>query len=112
MVEYEANLDPVLKALADPARRAMLAALREGPRTVGEIAAPMDMTFAGASKHLGVLERAGLIERRRRGRERLCVLRPEPLKAVEDWLDTYRQFWTERLDALEQALLADKGDTP
>ncbi len=104
MVESHEQLDATLKALSDSARREILAALRSGPKTVGQLAAPLDMTLAGASKHIGVLERARLIRREKRGRERVCSLSPEPMQALERWLSDYAMYWDRRLDALEDAL--------
>lgn len=104
MVERQSDLDPVFKALADPARRAILTQLASGPAAVGDIAAPLDMSFAGASKHVNVLVEARLVQKRKDGRRQLCSLNPEPLAEVRDWLDTYARFWSQRLDALEGAL--------
>lgn len=83
----------------------MVEKLSAGPLTVGELAEPLEMSLAGASKHVGVLERAGLISRTKRGRERVCTLCPTNLNAAREWVETYSQFWGGRLDALEQALL-------
>jgi DNA-binding transcriptional ArsR family regulator len=110
MVEYQ-QLDAVFHALADPTRRGMLAALARQERSVGELAAPHAMSFAAAAKHVKVLENAGLISREIRGRTHLCRLAPAPLAAADEFLAPYRQFWADRLDALEAALEAD-GDTP
>ncbi|GER07293.1 transcriptional regulator [Iodidimonas muriae] len=104
MVDNSVDLDAVFKALGDPTRRAMLASLKAGPATVGNLAAPHAMTLAGASKHIQVLEQAGLIRCARKGRERLCALEPDPLRAAERWLNHYAAFWSDRLDALEMAL--------
>jgi DNA-binding transcriptional ArsR family regulator len=97
-------LDATFTALADPTRRGMLAALRRGEKPVGELAAPYRMSLAGAAKHVGVLARAGLIERRKVGRQQLCRLRPDRLKEASDWLAQWDRFWTDRLDALEAAI--------
>lgn len=91
-------------ALADPTRRGMLAALMKGERSVGELAAPYDMSFAGAAKHVGVLERAGLVERRKAGRQIFCRLRVEPLREADAFLRQWEQFWTHSLDRLEELL--------
>jgi DNA-binding transcriptional ArsR family regulator len=104
MVEQDDDLDAVFRALAAPARRQILAALRDGPKSVGELAEPLDMSFAGASKHVGVLESARLLTRTKDGRSRICTLRPDRLSLVEGWLKTYTSFWNERLDALERAI--------
>lgn len=100
------RLDTTFTALADPTRRGMLASLALGEKSIGELAAPYAMSFAGASKHVGVLERAGLIERRKAGRQQLCRLRAEPLGEAQAWLGQWEAFWTQRLDALE-ALIRD-----
>ena len=94
------RLSETLSALADPTRRGILARLATGDATVGELAEPYDMSLAAVSKHLKVLEGAGLISRGRESQYRPCHLEAEPLKAVEEWLDDYRQFWDRSLDAL------------
>ncbi|GAB3509603.1 metalloregulator ArsR/SmtB family transcription factor [Pseudoxanthomonas daejeonensis] len=101
------RLDSVFRALADPTRRAMLHELAAGPRTVGELAAPFEISLAGASKHVQALERAGLIEREIQGRVHVCRLDARPLHAGAEWIRHYEQFWTGRLDALEALLRAD-----
>ncbi len=105
----EDRLGETFLALADPTRRGMLAALMRGEKSVGELAAPYQMSFAGAAKHVGVLARAGLVERRKVGRQQLCRLRAERLKEASDWLGQWQQFWTDRLDALEAALKQESG---
>lgn len=95
------GLDRTFAALADPSRRAIVATLATGPRTVGELAAPLPMTLVAASKHIGVLVRAGLVSRTRNGRTQVCRLHAGVLRDAADWLDTYRSFWTARLDALD-----------
>ena len=108
MVEHDSpRLDSVFQALADPTRRRMLASLALGERTVGELAEPFAMTFAGASKHVKVLEEAGLIRREVRGRTHVCHLEPGPLASADQWLRHYERFWTGRLDALEKLLRED-----
>ena len=109
MVERSVELDRVFAAVADPTRRAILGRLRAGDASVGEIAAPFPMSLAAVSKHLDVLERAGLVRRESRGRERRCHLQAEPLRAAADWADTYRDFWGQRLDALEDVLRKKRG---
>ena len=105
MVEYRsASLDSVFHALADPTRRAMLRALTPGELSVGALGAPFKMTFAAASKHVKVLEGAGLVERRILGRSHFCRLQPAPLAAADKWLRFYERFWTTRLDRLERHL--------
>lgn len=101
------RLDMTFAALADPTRRGMLASLALGEKSIGELAAPYAMSFAGASKHVQALERAGLVERRKSGRQQFCRLRPEPLREADQWLKQWEAFWNTRLDALE-ALLKEK----
>ena len=103
-------LDDVFQALSDPTRRQKLQALAREPRTVGELAAPFDISLAGVSKHIQVLERAGLIRREVQGRVHTCRLDARPLHAGAEWLRHYERFWTLRLDALEQLLEADARD--
>ena len=106
------QLSTVLSALADPTRRGMLARLATGEATVTELAEPYDMSMAAVSKHLKVLEKAGLIERGREAQYRPCTLNPEPLKTVDSWLEEYRKLWEERLDRLDHYLrhLQGKSD--
>jgi DNA-binding transcriptional ArsR family regulator len=99
-----ARLDAVFHALAHPARRAMLKRLAGRPQNIGELASPFAMTFAGASKHVRVLERAGLVKRKVEGREHICAIAPARLKTVTDWLNDYERLWTTRLDALGDML--------
>jgi DNA-binding transcriptional ArsR family regulator len=91
-------------ALADPTRRAILARLSQGEQSVMELAQPFDMSLPGISKHLKVLERAGLISRTRDAQYRPCRLKPEGLKDVSIWIERYRQFWEDRLDRLDDYL--------
>ena len=108
MVERNSRqLDIVFHALGDATRRGMLASLALGERTVGQLAEPFAMSFAGASKHVKVLEEAGLIRREVRGRTHVCTLEPGPLASADAWLRHYERFWTGRLDALEQLLRDD-----
>jgi len=103
MVEYSRDqLSQVLAAVADPTRRAIVATLARGPATISEIAKPFPVSFNAVSKHMMVLERAGLVERKVSGRKRVCRLRPRGLRRVNAWLEQYRQFWEDRLDALER----------
>lgn len=101
------SIDRTFTALADPTRRAMLAELMRGERSVSVLAQPHAMSLAGAAKHVSVLERAGLIERRKIGRQFLCRLRAEPLREADAYLRRWERFWTERLDTLEQLLKDD-----
>ena len=98
------HLSATFAALADPTRRAILAQLAEKETAVGELAKPFDMSLPAISKHLKVLERAGLIVRGREAQWRPCRLEPEALKGVDDWLGRYRQLWEERLDRLDEYL--------
>lgn len=100
-------MDSVFHALGDATRRRMLYDLSRGERTVGQLAEPFEISLAAASKHIKTLENAGLIQREVRGRTHVCRLDPRPLEQAHGWLGFYRQFWSERLDALEE-LLADK----
>lgn len=105
MVESTLSLDTVFAALADPTRRAMLRRLAAGERTVGELAQPFDMSFAAAAKHVKVLERAGLLQRRIDGRAHRCRIDAGPLAVADRWLAFYERFWSMRLDDLESALV-------
>ncbi len=108
MVERSsAQLDEVFHALADGKRRAMLQALARGPASVGDLAAPFDISLAAASKHVKVLERAGLVQRTVLGRVHVCVLEAGPLYEGAEWMRRYEKFWTGRLDALESLLNAE-----
>ena len=96
------RLSATFAALADPTRRAIIARLAMGETTVNELAKPFDMSGPAISKHLKVLENAGLITRGREAQWRPCRIEPKALKVVDDWLERYRQFWEERLDRLEE----------
>jgi len=98
------SLSITLSALADPTRRAILARLAGGERSVKDLAQPFAMSLPAVSKHLKVLEKAKLIERSREAQWRPCKLAPEPLKDVSSWLEQYRQHWEQRLDRLDQYL--------
>jgi DNA-binding transcriptional ArsR family regulator len=97
-------LSTTFSALADPTRRAILARLASGEASVTELAEPFDMSLPAVSKHLKVLERAGLIARNREAQWRRCRLEAAPLRGAADWLDLYREFWEERFDRLEAYL--------
>jgi DNA-binding transcriptional ArsR family regulator len=103
MVEYlqSPNLDRIFSALADPTRRAILRALARRPATIKEIARPFPVSLNAISKQVMVLERAGLLRREIRGREHHCHVQSRPLREANLWLEHYRQFWEQRLDALE-----------
>ena len=96
------------RALSDPTRRGMLARLALGDKSIGELGEPFHMTFAGAAKHVKVLESAGLIARRKAGRRQICTLRAEPLREAEHWLRQWEKFWSVRLDRLQALVEADK----
>lgn len=98
------RLSVTLAALADPTRRAILAQLRQGEASVTELAQPFGMSLPAISKHLKVLERAGLIVKSREAQWRPCQIKAEPLKEVADWLEQYRQFWEESFDRLDDYL--------
>lgn len=98
------QLSVTFSALADPTRRAILARLASGEASVTELAAPFDMTQPAVSKHLKVLERAGLITRGRDAQWRPCRLKAKPLEDASDWVERYRQFWEQRFDRLDEHL--------
>lgn len=102
-------LSATLSALADPTRRAILAQLAEGEATVNEIAKPFDISLPAVSRHLKVLESAGLITRGREAQWRPCRLEPEALRTVDDWLAHYRRFWTGSFDKMEAYIAELKG---
>ena len=101
----ERRLDRVFAAVADPTRRAILARLAKGPATIGDLARPFPVSFNAVSKHVKVLEGAGLIRRRVVGRRHFCAVEPKALEDAAAWLAHYRAFWTVRLDALERHFL-------
>ncbi len=117
MVNYStasaaAALDRTFRALADPTRRAMIERLAAAPGTpVAELARPFEMSKPAISKHLRVLEEAGLLARRRQGRVHHLRLVPAPLESADDWLGRYRTFWEEKLDALERYLRESEAAT-
>jgi DNA-binding transcriptional ArsR family regulator len=106
VIEMTAALDQTFAALADPTRRAILARLAKGEASVMELAEPFEMSQPAISKHLKVLERAGLIERGRDAQRRPCRLVARPLRDVDRWLERYRDLWEERFEALD-GVLAD-----
>jgi DNA-binding transcriptional ArsR family regulator len=103
MVEHlrSAELDQVFSALADPTRRAILRRLTRRPATINEIAKPFPVSLNAISKHVMTLERAGMVRREIKGRKHYCWIEPGPLREANEWLEHYRQFWEQRLDALE-----------
>jgi DNA-binding transcriptional ArsR family regulator len=105
MVEFQTpHLDAVFHALSDPTRRAMLHRLTDGEHSVSDLATPFNMSLAGASKHIKVLEGAGLVRRHVQGRTHICQLEAARLAEAQEWLRTYERFWTSRLDDLETIL--------
>jgi DNA-binding transcriptional ArsR family regulator len=104
-------LNRVYGAIADPTRRAILGILTGGEVKVGTLAGRFLISFNGVSKHVKVLEQAGLVRRRIRGREHWLRLRPQPLREATRWLEHYREFWETRLDALEDFLVQQKGES-
>jgi DNA-binding transcriptional ArsR family regulator len=111
-MSIDASLDHVYAAIADPTRRAMLLLLTQGETTVGALAARFPMSFNGVSKHVKVLERAGLVRRRVAGREHWLRFDPKPLAEASRWLEYYRAFWEDRLASLERLLAAEDRPPP
>lgn len=105
-------LSVTLSALADPTRRAIVARLAEGEATVNELAAPFDISLPAISRHLKVLEAAGIISRGREAQWRPCKLESASLKGVDDWLGLYRRFWTESFDRMDTYLAELRKETP
>lgn len=113
MVELKtARLDAVFHALGDATRRRMLRDLAKGERSVGDLAAPFDMSLAAASKHIKALERAGLVRRTVKGRTHLCRLEARPLEGAHEWIGFYQRFWKDRLDILEGLLRQEDAANP
>jgi DNA-binding transcriptional ArsR family regulator len=111
----EGQLDRAFGALADPTRRAILARLTRGDAGVLDVAEPFSMSQPAITKHLRVLEEAGLISRHRLARRRMCHLEPQRLRQLSDWVGSYREFWEEsfeRLDELLEELQGSEGETP
>lgn len=103
MVE-DSSLDRAYAALSDPTRRRLLEVLRDGDARITDLAAPLPMSFAGVSRHVGVLESAGLVRREVRGREHWLSLRPDGLSPARQWIDEQSDFWSTRADALADRL--------
>jgi DNA-binding transcriptional ArsR family regulator len=110
-LERPDDLDTVFAALADPTRRSILTRLTQGEATVGELARPFTISQPAVSQHLKVLERAGLISRTRRGTARLSRLEAEPLRQATAWLASYREFWEESYERLDELLATLQDDT-
>ena len=109
MVEHDLNL--VFHALGDPTRRAILDRLAQGEATVSDLSQPFPISLAAVSKHLGVLERAGLVTREARGRERLCRINPAALDDARNWLEFHQKFWAASLDSLEALIGTSSRDS-
>jgi len=113
MVYYpDEKLDDVFAALSDPTRRRILEQLTLGEATVGELAEPHEMSVQAVSKHVRKLEAAGLVRRRREGREVHCRLEPEPMRRAVSWIEEQRRFWEVRLDRLETVLRERQENPP
>ncbi len=104
------QLDETFFALSDPTRRAIIARLADGDTSVAELSEPFQISAPAISKHLRVLERAGLLAQQREGRGRRCRLLAEPLKEAAEWVETYRQFWEGQLDRLAEYLEQNRQD--
>ncbi len=107
-----ARLDAVFAALADPTRRAIVAQLAQGEASVKELSLPRRISGPAVTKHLKVLQKAGLVARSKRAQQRPCRLVPKPLKEATDWMVQYRKLWEERLDRLEDYLMELQGKKP
>ena len=109
MVERSSTLDGTFAAVSDPTRRAILDALAAREASVTQLADPFEISLQAVSKHIRVLEGAGLVARERRGRVQWCRLTPEPMRAADEWLGGYREFWDEQLGALDAYLEGRRG---
>ena len=114
MVEYtfteDQALDSLLMALADPTRRAIMASLGDGEKRVTDVAAPFEISLNAVSKHVKMLERAGLVHRRRTGREHFLSANPAGIEKTAQWFDAQREFWNVRLDRLEALMKEEAGN--
>ena len=111
MVKYTPKLDATFAALSDPTRRAILSRLARGDTSVGELARPFKMSLPAVSKHLRVLQRAGLLTQDRQGRVLRCRLRAAPMQTAGAWIERYRRFWTQQLDALARFVEETESDS-
>jgi DNA-binding transcriptional ArsR family regulator len=113
MVQYRerASIDRASAAISDPTRRAIIDRLARGPARISDVAKPFPMSLTGFCKHVRVLERAGLVRRRRRGREKILQLSPKPLRDLAKWVLNYEQFWNNRLDRLEHFFAKQKEES-
>jgi DNA-binding transcriptional ArsR family regulator len=107
MLNYQASLDLMFQALADPGRRAMVDRLSRGPATVSALAEPLEMTLSAVMQHLAVLEDSGLVHSEKNGRVRTCRINPDALSLAERWVSERRQMWERRLDRLGDFLAED-----
>ena len=107
MVKHNTQLDLTFAALADPTRRAILTRLAKGDVSVGELAKPFEISLPAVSKHLRVLQRAGLLTQDPQGRVRRCKLQAAPMREASEWIQHYRRFWTRQLDALAEFVEAE-----
>jgi len=107
MVYYSVELDQTFSALSDPTRRAIVSKLAEGDASILELATPFDMSLPAVSKHIRVLEKAGLLTRTKQGRVQYCKLNAEPLQDAAKWLSFYQKFWDAKLDSLANFLEDD-----
>jgi DNA-binding transcriptional ArsR family regulator len=112
MVKYNRGLDVTFRALANPTRRAIVAALARGQASVTELATPHQMSLSAVMKHLRVLETAGLVKQRKFGRTRRCRLVARPLKKAQAWISQYRAFWEAQFDALDRYLAQQPMEIP
>jgi DNA-binding transcriptional ArsR family regulator len=110
MLNQEAQLDGLFRALADPARRSIVERLSRGPATVSELARPLPMSLPSAMQHLAILEESGLVRSQKAGRVRTCAIEPHALGEVERWINARRSEWTQRLDRLGEYLKTLEGD--
>ena len=104
MVYYSSNLDLTFSALSDPTRRAIISRLAEGEAAISELAAPFEMSLPAVTKHIRVLEKAGLLTRKKQGRVQYCRLNAAPMRDATNWLAFYQKFWDEKLDSLADYL--------
>ncbi len=111
MLNYQASLDLMFQALADPGRREMVQRLTRGPASVSELAEPLDMSLPAVVQHLQVLEASGLVKSQKVGRVRTCRIEPAALRSAEKWIGEQRMIWERRLDRLGE-FLAATGDEP
>ena len=110
MAQHSSTLDGVFQAVSDPTRRAVLGRLGSGPASIGELAAPFDMALPSFMKHIGYLEKNGLITTRKTGRVRICTIERDMFTLIESWLSEQRSIWEGRTDRLEQFVTSPSTD--